>query len=111
MKISTMIFSILTSIFMLLAVTIFAAETLIFIITQFYYYIFEVSGFWAAFLIVLLMILLLSCLFLELTKKTFVKTFKSNKEHKRYFLLKKLFTSIFVYELIKFFHRSRRNKQ
>jgi len=104
MNFSRVVFSILSTIFLLSMTAVFAAGSLIFLMMQFYNYIFETSGFWIALGTVVPTVILFFCIFLQLIKHNFLRVPKSKepKNKKPTSAVQKIVISVLVYELTRF---------
>jgi len=107
MKLLKIVFSFLTIIFLLFSVAIFIAGSLIFLNIQLYNQIYQLSGFWIAFLTILLEIVIFFYVASVLIENMFHNIFDwkkssgENPKENKGLISKQILFSVIIYELFK----------
>ena len=111
MRVFGVVFTILSTVSLLIALAIFIAGSSVFIFVQLYQSVYEKGGFFAALLVMLPTVFLFSYAFLEVIKKMFLTVWNPEEEAKKFDLTEKVFLSILLYEISKFLIKRKNNKR
>lgn len=110
MRVFGIVFTILSTVSLLMALAIFIAGSSVFIFVQLYHSVYERGGFFQALLVMLPTVFLFSYAFLEVIKKMFLTIWNPEEEAKKLEITEKVFFSILFYEISKFLIK-RKNKR
>jgi len=95
---------------MMMAIALFIAGSLIFVIMELFQLIAESGDYIAAFLVVIPAIFLISCAFLAIVKKMFFTVWNEKREKERKLYLAKILLSFVAFQVTKFFLFNRKKK-